>query len=67
MGTLFRLPMVVRGVIYAAVGFAVAYLACLAWDFDRLHNDYNASRMGGRARSGSTYRRAGDRLFARSR
>ncbi|PXX06318.1 hypothetical protein [Mycolicibacterium moriokaense] len=47
METLFRLPMVVRAVIYAAAGFAVAYLACLAWDFDGLYNEYNASRMGG--------------------
>ena len=47
METLFRLPMVVRAVIYAAVAFAVAYLACLAWDFDHLYDDYNASRMGG--------------------
>jgi hypothetical protein len=47
METLYRLPMVVRAVIYAAMAFAVAYLACLAWDFDRLYDDYNASRMGG--------------------
>jgi hypothetical protein len=47
METLFRRPMVVRAVIYAAMAFAVAYLACLAWDFDRLYDDYNASRMGG--------------------
>jgi hypothetical protein len=47
METLFRLPMVVRAVFYAAAGFAVAYLACLAWDFDRLYDGYNASRMGG--------------------
>jgi hypothetical protein len=46
METLFRLPMVVRAVIHAAVGFAVAYPACLAWDFVRLYDDYNASRMG---------------------
>jgi hypothetical protein len=47
METLYRLPMVVRAVIHAAVGFVVAYLACLAWDFDHLYDDYNASRMRG--------------------
>jgi hypothetical protein len=47
METLYRLPMVVRAVIHAAVGFVVAYLVCLAWDFDHLYDDYNASRMRG--------------------
>jgi hypothetical protein len=45
--TWFRLPLVVRYVIYAAVGFALALLAFLAWDFDRLYNGYNGSRMVG--------------------
>jgi hypothetical protein len=44
METWFRLPREVRLLSYAAVGFAVAVLACLAWDFDRLHN---GSRVGG--------------------
>jgi hypothetical protein len=36
METLYRLPVVVRAVIHAAVGFVLAYLACLAWDFGHL-------------------------------
>jgi hypothetical protein len=31
-----RLPPAIRGVLYALLMFTVAYLACLAWDFDHL-------------------------------
>ena len=47
METWFRLPLVVRVVIYAAVWFSFAFLAFLAWDFDHLYNGYNGSRMVG--------------------
>jgi hypothetical protein len=47
MESWFRLPREVRLVLYAAVGFALALLAFLAWDFGRLYNGYNGSRMVG--------------------
>lgn len=47
METWFRLPQEVRILIYAVMGFALTLLAFLAWDFDRLYNGYNGSRMTG--------------------
>jgi hypothetical protein len=45
MEILLRLPFVVRLVTYAATAFALGYLGCLTWDFDRLSNGDNVSRM----------------------
>ena len=47
MTTLFRLPLMIRGVVYAAAIFATVYLACLAWDFDSLYRAHTAHRLSG--------------------
>jgi hypothetical protein len=42
----FGLPFMVRVIVYAATGFVLAYLACVAWDFDRLYHGFSTARMG---------------------